>query len=70
MEAVSTNNFGFSPDLPVRQEVHEFVRAAEKLLSPALRVSPLTDVECEYIREYLMTMSRAGHPWSRGLPTT
>ena len=52
----------------LRRDVHEFIVAAEKLLSPTLRVSPLTDVECEYIREYLMTMSRAGHPWSNGLP--
>ncbi len=54
----------------LRSEVHEFIVAAEKLLSPALRVSALTDLECEYIREYLMTMSRAGHPWSKGLPNT
>jgi len=58
----------FEVNVHLRSEVHEFIGAAEKLLSPALLVSPLTDVECEYIREYLMTMSRAGHPWSRGLP--
>ena len=58
----------FNGKMHLRSDVHEFIVAAEKLLSPALRVSPLTDVECEYIREYLMTMSRAGHPWSNGLP--
>ena len=60
----------FKVKVHLRSEVHEFIEAAEKLLSPALLVSPLTDVECEYIREYLMTMSRAGHPWSKGLPNT
>ena len=60
----------FKVKVHIRSEVHEFIEAAEKLLSPALLGSALTDVECEYIREYLMTMSRAGHPWSNGLPIT
>ena len=58
----------FEVKVHLRREVHEFIEAAETLLSPALLDSDLTDVECEYIREYLMTMSRAGHPWSNGLP--
>ena len=34
----------FEVKVHLRREVHEFIEAAEKLLSPALRVSPLTDV--------------------------
>lgn len=60
----------FEVKVHLRREVHEFIEAAETLLSPALLDSDLTDVECEYIREYLMTMSRAGYPWSKGLPIT
>ena len=68
MEAISTNNLAFAPDLQVRQEVREFVDAAEILLAPVLLASPLTEEECALIREYVMSMSHARHPWSKGLP--
>lgn len=53
--------------LPVCKDVQEFIQAAEKLLSPALRATPLTAEECFLIREYVMSMSNARHPWSKGL---
>ena len=54
--------------LSVQKDVQDFIRAAEKLLSPALRASPLTPDECDLIGEYLMSMSNAKHPWSKTLP--
>ena len=37
---------------PLRQEVHEFVRASETLLSPASIGDPLTKNERDIIRYY------------------
>jgi hypothetical protein len=50
--------------LSVREEVKDFVLAAEKLLSPILHSSELTTEECHLICEYLTTMCRETHPWS------
>lgn len=52
----------------VRGDVRDFVQAAEKLLSPALRTTALTAEECYLIREYIMSLSNGKHPWSKGLP--
>src|SRR5687768_16264375 len=41
------------------EDVRDFVEAAEKLLSPVLRISPLTANECDVIAEYLMSMTNA-----------
>jgi len=70
MEADTSTTFNeFSlPDLPVRKEVREFMRAAEILLSPVPRNSDLTDEECACIRMYVMALSHARRPWSKGLP--
>jgi hypothetical protein len=54
--------------VPLRKEVRDFIRAAETLLSPALLGSELTTDECDLITEYVITMSNARHPWSKGLP--
>jgi hypothetical protein len=54
--------------LSVQKDVQDFIQAAERLLSPALRTSPLTSDECDLIGEYLMSMSNAKHPWSKRLP--
>jgi len=48
----------------VRKEVRDFIEAAEILLSPALLTSELTADECDLIKEYIMTMSHAKHPWT------
>jgi hypothetical protein len=52
----------------VRGDVQDFIQAAEKLLSPAMRTTALTAEECYLIREYVMSLSHARHPWSKGLP--
>ncbi len=65
MESISPPTGGMSPP---QKDVRDFVEAAEKLLSPALRTSPLTANECELIAEYLITMTNAKHPWSKTLP--
>lgn len=54
--------------LTVRKEVEAFIQAAEILLSPALRNYELTPDECELIRDYVMALSNAKQPWSKGLP--
>jgi hypothetical protein len=54
--------------LPFSKEVCDFIRAAENLLSHGLRTSELTPDECEIIGEYVITMSKIEHPWSRTLP--
>lgn len=54
--------------LSFQKDVRDFVGAAEKLLSPALRISPLTADECDLIAEYLVIMTHAKHPWSKRLP--
>ena len=53
--------------LQVRKEVHEFVQAAEFLLSPALQTPALTHEECNLIAEYVMSLSHAKQPWSKSL---
>ena len=53
--------------LRVRKEVHEFVQAAEFLLSPALQTPALTDDECVIIAEYVTTLSHAKQPWGKSL---
>lgn len=50
------------------KDVLDFIKAAETLLSPAMRTSELTSDECEIIAEYLITMSQVKHPWSKVLP--
>jgi hypothetical protein len=57
-----------SPRVPIRREVHNFLLAAEKLLSPNLQ--DLAPEECHLICEYLVRMSRDNHPWSRHLRST
>lgn len=54
--------------LSSRKEVMDFVRAAEKILSPALLNPVLTQGECDLIAEYVKTLSQSKHPWSRSLP--
>lgn len=51
-----------------RQEVLDFIRAAETILSPALLHSDLTQGECDLIAEYVRSLSQAKNPWSRSLP--
>ncbi len=53
--------------LQVRSEVQAFAEAAERLLSPSLLDSKLTEDECLLIAEYVMNMSHAKHPWSKSL---
>ena len=53
--------------LQIRKEVHEFVQAAEFLLSPALQTPALTDDECVIIAEYVTTLSHAKQPWGKSL---
>ena len=53
--------------LPVRREIHEFIQAAEFLLSPALEIPELTYEECSLIAEYVMSLSHAKQPWSKSL---
>ena len=55
---------------PIRKEVHNFLVAAERLLSRGARDPELTPEECHLICEYLITMSRAHHPWSSHLALT
>lgn len=52
----------------VQKDVQDFIEAAEKLLSPALRTTAFTPDECYLIREYIMSLSHARHPWSKDLP--
>ena len=54
--------------LQCRSEVYEFTKAAEFLLSPVMHNPPLTAEECSLIRDYVMSLSHAKHPWSKGLP--
>ena len=54
--------------LEVRTEVHEFIKAAEFLLSPVLQNPALTTEECGLIRDYVMSLSNVKHPWSKALP--
>ena len=54
--------------LPLQKDVRDFVGAAEKLLSPVLRTSQLTESECDLIAGYLIIMTNAKHPWSKRLP--
>jgi hypothetical protein len=54
--------------LSVQKDVQDFIQAAERLLSSALRSSQLTAEECDLIGEYLVTMLNAKHPWSKKLP--
>jgi hypothetical protein len=54
--------------LTARKEVMEFVRATEKILSPALLHPTLTQGECDLIAEYVKTLSGSKHPWSGSLP--
>ena len=54
--------------LPIRVEVKNFMVAAEILLSPAMRNYEFTPNECDLIREYIMNLSHAKHPWSKTLP--
>ena len=54
--------------LPVRVEVKNFMVAAEILLSPAMRNYKFTPDECDLIRDYVMSLSHAKHPWSKTLP--
>ena len=70
MEAATPTTFNefSSPELPVRKEVRDFMRAAEILLSPVLLDSDLTDEECAGVRMYVMALSHAKRPWSKGLP--
>ncbi len=65
MDAMRSDAVGV---LPVQKDVQDFVQAAERLLSPALRSSQFTPEECDLISEYLMSMSNAKHPWSKRLP--
>jgi hypothetical protein len=61
----------FKPgSFPARKEVHDFLLAAEKLLSPVLRDTELTPEECHLICEYLTTMCRDNHPWSGHFKST
>ena len=59
-----------SSRLPIRKEVHNFLFAAEKLLSWGPRDPELTPEECHLICEYLITMSRDHHQWSSHLAST
>jgi hypothetical protein len=68
MEAVGPASRSAIGSLPVRQEVREFARAAEMILSPALLMSELSDDECALIQQYVISLSNAKNPWSRGLP--
>jgi hypothetical protein len=52
----------------VRKEVRDFVQAAERLLPPVQFGEELTSEECDLITEYVMMLSNAKNPWSRGLP--
>jgi hypothetical protein len=54
--------------LTARKEVMDFVRASEKILSPALLHPTLTQAECDLIAEYVKTLSLSKRPWSRSLP--
>ena len=55
--------------LQVRTEVHEFIQAAEFLLSPALQFPALTQEECILIAQYVMSLSNNKQPWSNSLIT-
>ena len=67
MEATKSRTNGDGV-LSVQKDVQDFMQAAEKLLSPALRTTPLTAEECYLIREYVMSLSNEKHPWSKDLP--
>lgn len=54
--------------LTARKEVMDFVKSAERILSPASLYPKLTQSECDLIAEYVITLSRSKHPWSRSLP--
>lgn len=54
--------------LTARKEVMDFVRSAERILSPASLHPELTRTECDLIAEYVITLSRSKHPWSKSLP--
>ena len=51
-----------------KKTYRDFIDATEKLLSPALRTTAFTPDECDLIREYVMSLYHARHPWSKGLP--
>lgn len=54
--------------LTARKEVMDFVRSAERILSSPRLHPELTQGECDLIAEYVKTLSRSKHPWSRSLP--
>lgn len=54
--------------LRARKEVMDFVRSAERILSPASLHAELTQAECDLIAEYVKALSRSKHPWSGSLP--
>ena len=52
----------------VRPKLLQFVLAAERVLSPALRDPELTREECDLIAMYVENLSQARHPWGKSLP--
>ena len=61
-----------APSTPVKQpqirsELLQFVEAAERVLSPALRDVELTPEECDLIAMYVENLSQARHPWGKSL---
>lgn len=54
--------------LPISRDVRDFIKAAEVLLSPAMRISEFTPDECEIIGEYVKSLSNVKQPWSKVLP--
>ena len=69
-EAFKTMASFKSPRSPIRKEVHNFIFAAERLLSPTVGDPELTPEECHLICEYLTTMTRDNHPWSSHFAST
>ena len=51
----------------IRSELLQFVEAAERVLSPALRDVELTPEECDLIAMYVENLSQARHPWGKSL---
>jgi hypothetical protein len=66
-QALESQGGSHMNSLPVRKEVQDFIRVSETLLSPELLASTLTPEECELIAEYVMSLSRLKHPWSKSL---
>jgi hypothetical protein len=53
----------------IRNEVLEFGKVAERILSPASLTRELTEEECTLIAGYVKDLAGDRHPWSKFIPS-